>query len=249
MASVGISHLIIFLFVFASAFLISLAFFVYHFFTKKSTKSPFISLVISGLSCTIIVIVTSIKLIKLVEYRYKDFKKRNKSIEFDLFSIFDDNRNYIINEKNSNADIKKIISYEPIQFKGKAPQEYYTYFGYYDWYRMPLVYPFSMNSIDNIEYGHLANEENINSLKTDFNDTEQIFCCSIKRFTFDRTLFLGILTPQYNDSVGVQYVMMEFNNGSTQYFDSKKELLEAAAQKNFNGSKDFISVREYWNKF
>ena len=52
--------------------------------------------------------------------------------------------------------IAKLKSYVPENVLKTVDAEFYTYAGFRDWWRFPLVYPYSICCIDTLDAGHLS---------------------------------------------------------------------------------------------
>jgi hypothetical protein len=70
------------------------------------------------------------------------------------------------------------------------PSDYLSYFGFRDWYRWPLVFPYSLNSIDSRDNGFLCYEKEAKSISGSNDGIEQIYLGDIKRFTFNEQLLI-----------------------------------------------------------
>jgi len=152
------------------------------------------------------------------------------------------------NNRDTTDYIRILKQYESKQYKDKIPDAFYTDYGYYDWWRFPLVYPYSIYCIDVLDRGQVAND----SGKTSFENGGLANTISdyFDKFTFDANYFIGITAaaPGSNDRAG-EYFMISFQSGKTEKFKDRDALIKKLDEIGFNGSREFISVRNYSGRF
>ena len=155
------------------------------------------------------------------------------------------------NEENNLSKkvhlIDLVKSYEPEKYAGKVPKEFYTNRGFYDWWRFPLVYPYSIGCVDVKDYGSLYSDEG----KTDFNKGESIQPLTdyFDEFIFDGNYFVAkkCKTPFDSDTLKIidQYFIFSFSNGVIKSISGKENLKTELKEKKFSGDITFITIREY----
>src|SRR5215831_12698124 len=114
----------------------------------------------------------------------------------------------IATKKDTSNFLKVLRSYEHKTFKGVVPEEFYTYYGAWDWWRFPLVYPYSIGCIDVTEYGKVYSDKGKTNLAaggsviplTDYFD----------KFTFDKSYFVATKFKDPFDSDTVKIVDQYF---------------------------------------
>ena len=152
------------------------------------------------------------------------------------------------NNRDTTDYVRILKLYEPKQYNGKAPDAFYNDYGYYDWWRFPLVYPYSIYCIDVLDGGQVAND----SGKTSFENGGLVNTISdyFDRFTFDANYFIGIsaAAPGSNNSAG-EYFMISFQSGKTEKFKDREAMMKKLDEIGFTGSREFISVRNYSGRF
>jgi len=165
-----------------------------------------------------------------------------------------DLRNYTSDTNNPNPQIELLKSYVSGEALSKANPDYYAFFGFRDWWRFPLVYPYSIHTIDEVNYGCLYDERNI----TDYDDiNNQVIIdmgiCEITHLTLDKDYLL--LQVEEGDrfgasqAVGPEFIIFNFNTAEKTTFNSKDELLAEAKKLGFGGKLELMTLREYDNLF
>ena len=125
------------------------------------------------------------------------------------------------------------------------PKEYFTYAGFRDYYRMPLIYPYSMNAIDLPDYGFICNEEEIKYIAKDVNKSKQVIH-SIFSFSFNKDVLIAQTeTSTYN----FKYQLLHFKTGEIEEFENDSIMKIKAYQYGIDTIKPMITVNEYYNKF
>ena len=144
---------------------------------------------------------------------------------------------------HSSALLDSIKSIQPKD--KKIPETFYTYAGLRDYYRMPLVYPYSIHAIDDLEQGFIDNEEGIKNIAKDANKSKHVMH-SITAFSFDKGILIA--KTEFFDKE-IKYKVLQFNNGEISTFDHEKEMKNKAYSLGFDTLKPMMSVKEYYNKF
>lgn len=141
--------------------------------------------------------------------------------------------------------VKKLKEFEHINGAVNAPKEFYVYYGFNDYHRMPLVYPFSLHSTDVLETGSLYNEKNVSEFNV--NDNGEVDCGleNIRAFALDQNVLISINSSSLTNTKESYYVY-EFSSGKK---TACKTIIEAfkVARKQFNyrGYDTLITVLEY----
>jgi len=166
---------------------------------------------------------------------------------FEELKLLDSSYAYV--KLDSCEMVKKLREFENINGINAAPKEFYVYYGFNDYYRMPLAYPFSLHSTDILETGSLFNEKNVTEFNV--NDNGEIECDleNITSFAFDQNVLITEV-KQPGKKTNTIYFIYEF---STDKKTKCKSLAEAkkVARKQFNyrGYDTLIKVIEYKKLF
>jgi len=148
--------------------------------------------------------------------------------------------------------LQRLRSYEPTAYKGKVPDAFYTYEGQYDWWRFPLVYPYSIDCIDVTDYGAIANDSG--KTKESFEAGGGILYLTdyFDKFIFDKNMLVGnrIRTPFDKDTSKLveQYFIFSFSTRTSENIEGRQNLTKKLQQLHFNGDTGFITIDEYANK-
>ena len=137
----------------------------------------------------------------------------------------------------------------------KANPDYYAYFGFRDWWRFPLVYPYSIHTIDEVDYGCLYNEGNVKNYE-DINNQKLINMdiCGITHLNLDQNYLLLQVDKdsrfrEENEVVKGEFILFNFNTAAAKRFVSKDELLTEAKKLGFSGKLELMTLREYDDLF
>ncbi|MDH6308310.1 hypothetical protein M2451_001066 [Dysgonomonas sp. PFB1-18] len=125
----------------------------------------------------------------------------------------------------------------------QIPKEFFTKAGIYDYYRMPLVYPYSMNAINDLDYGYIDNEEGKIYRAEDTNKNRQVMD-SIASFSFNKE----ILIAQRKTTVS-NFRLLHFKTGEIEEFDNDSTMKIKAYQYGLDTIRPMITVDEYYTKF
>ncbi|XOV68715.1 MAG: hypothetical protein ACFHU9_05950 [Fluviicola sp.] len=123
----------------------------------------------------------------------------------------------------------------------EVPGDYLTYFGFRDWYRWPLIYPFSLNSIDERDNGFLCNERSAVDISGSQKGIDQIYLGAIKKFTFNSQ----VLIAETGESGKKKYKMFRFEDREITSYGTSKELREAAAKYGEMIIDSMVTLEEY----
>ena len=87
---------------------------------------------------------------------------------------------------NDNPQIQVLKSYIPNEALNSINPDFYTYFGYRDWWRAPLVHPYSIHAIDGLDNGFLVDESATTDYETDSVNDAVDLISGIQNFTFSK---------------------------------------------------------------
>jgi hypothetical protein len=146
--------------------------------------------------------------------------------------------------------IAMLKSYVPENVLKTVDPKFYTESGFRDWWRIPLVYPYSIHCIDTLDSGRLY----IYDGKAEFPAGESAVqgLRELVRFNFDGHFLVG-----FTDIKGQQpaagevisgWVLFDFRTGSGDYFRSKDELAVAAKKRGYSGDMELQDVKAHYKK-
>ena len=156
--------------------------------------------------------------------------------------------NQSVEKKTRYLDSLKI--YEPKKYKGQVPKDFYTYFGAFDWYRYPLVYPYSICCVDVTDYGNIFSDEGVNDLENASGHIPLAF--DFDKFIFNDKYFIGKKSKGFNSNDTTkfekEYFIFSFQNGSKKEIKDKVILKEKMKEIGFNRDTVFMTINEYGRK-
>ncbi len=124
------------------------------------------------------------------------------------------------------------------------PEKFFTYGGFIDNYRIPLIYPYSIVMIDNVNSkGSLNDESGIEDIASEVNSSECILS-GIISFAFDKNYFLAKTeTASTKETV---YILFNFNTKQKETFDDQIDLLQKAKEMGFDTTKTLDNPSTYY---
>jgi hypothetical protein len=151
----------------------------------------------------------------------------------------------------NSAQIKLLKSYLPANILNNEPEQFYTYLGFKDYYRLPLRYPYSIHCLDSRENGELYNEVNVS--RFDENDNGELFSgiSNINKIAFDKNYLLieQDVTSTRTDKVIKHYILFELETEKHQETKSLNSLIELAKEKGYTGADTLMTLEQYHNLF
>ncbi|MDB5282020.1 MAG: hypothetical protein JWO06_1095 [Bacteroidota bacterium] len=151
----------------------------------------------------------------------------------------------------SHHFIDTLKTYEPLIYKGKVPDDFYTYYGFRDWWRFPLVYPYTITCIDVLDYGTIVSDKD----KTDITagGGSQSLSTYFDEFIFDKNVFVGAKSKSPFDADTVnyteQYFIFKFADGKSTDIAGSNNLKSKLKAIHFAGDTSFTSIRKYGDRF
>ena len=118
---------------------------------------------------------------------------------------------------------------------------YFYYFGFRDWYRWPLVYPYSLNSVDIKDNGFICDESKAKDITSSQDGIDQISLGDIKRFSFNKE----ILIAETGDEHPNTYKLFNFKNKKISSFNSLKDLQNESLKYGQLISDTLVTLEDY----
>lgn len=164
--------------------------------------------------------------------------------------VWEDNRAYLLDPQHPNPQIERLRSYVPADVLATVNPDYYTYFGFRDWWRIPLVYPYALHAIDTLDCASLADERGVQ----DFRNLQgaATLAHGITRLALDRNYLLMERGDCFygSDNDALPFGVFDFAAGRTiASFDTEAELFARARELGYTGVLELISVQEYSDLF
>ncbi|MDR2954441.1 MAG: hypothetical protein LBV43_05110 [Prevotella sp.] len=138
-------------------------------------------------------------------------------------------------------------SIKSLQPAGKPiPENYMTYAGGKNFYRAPLIYPYSVTSIDKSKEWEIEDESGIEDIKSSSDGNgSKLVLSGITEMTFNKRILVG--KRMNNDKE--EYFILRFRTGDVEIFDKEPELKRKAYMLGFDTVKPMSSVKNYYNRF
>jgi len=156
----------------------------------------------------------------------------------------EDDRSHL--KQSPSAHYEQLKAWEPDSLTEPFPSGFYTYFGFRDFYRAPLVYPYALHSIDEPDLATVVSEQFVDDVRTGSEYANTICYEQLDSIAVDRQLVLGHLHKPHNDAA---FVLLQLGDNSVQRFATREAMLEAAAAKGYSGSEALLSIRAYTAQF
>ena len=159
-------------------------------------------------------------------------------------------KNTPVADKDTTNLLDLIRQYEPSIYKGTVPKAFYTNRGAFDWWRFPLVYPYSIGCIDVTEYGTIYSDKD----KTNYDEggSMQPLSDYFNKFMFDKSYFVAtrVKSPFDSDTVKFvdEYFIFSFSNGTSEAVKGADNLRKKLKEIKFSGDTTFITIKDYGNR-
>lgn len=150
---------------------------------------------------------------------------------------------YQYTKLNTNETVKKLKEFETMNAKVGVPKEFYVYYGFADYYRMPLTYPFSLHCTDVLETASLYNEEKVTDFNVNDNGEFEVGLSGITEFAFDSSTLIAKTGSKENPFAVFSFTDKEMRMSQC----SSKEIAFKTARKEYGyrGYDTLISVLDY----
>ncbi|NDV67348.1 hypothetical protein [Dysgonomonas sp. 25] len=141
----------------------------------------------------------------------------------------------------NSLQMRKLVNMQPqgVTISG----EYYTYAGFRDYYRMPLIYPYSLTAIDDLEEAVIEDETGVKVL-IDSNKSKQLLH-GITAFSFNRDALYATVCSHFDTDT--TYAVIHFHPYKIEKFTVKEDALRAAEEAGLD--KEQQTVKDYYYAF
>ena len=203
-----------------------------------------------GLSLAVLIFAI-VMLVRGVVGKAKEFAGDIEEFGMEQVERMDSLNNMYTNSKDSlleSASVNYLMSIEPDSMKGRVPVQFYGYLGFRDYYRLPIVWPYSLHCTDTLGDASLYNEANVQQF--DINDNGELSCDvnGIMTFAFTKQHLIGMRVKIENKPKKI-YFAYDFANKTEKIFKNEAELLNYAVEKGFDRSTELKSCKDYYNEF
>jgi hypothetical protein len=205
-----------------------------------------------GFGVSLLVLIFAIvMLVRGIAGKAKEFAGNIEEFGMEQVERMDSLNNLYTNSKDSlleSASVNYLMGLEPDTIKGRVPEQFYSYLGFRDYYRLPIVWPYSLHCLDSLGDATLYNEANVQQF--DVNDNGELSCDinGIMNFAFTTEHLIGMKVKIENKPKKV-YFAYDFKNKTEKIFKNEQELLNYARGKGFGESTELKSCKDYYNEF
>lgn len=154
-----------------------------------------------------------------------------------------DNRTWLL-EPDTNAIVAQLHAWAPDSIRDSIPATHYTYFGFLDSWRFPLVYPYAIDCIDVFEKGWVANESAVKRHIHDGGGSIWVNMPAFSTFQFDANYFLAQHPQRVADTI-TTYSLFYFHTEESETFTSETQLFERARALNYTGPDTLMTIPNY----
>lgn len=162
-------------------------------------------------------------------------------------SLSSDFHYQLLDSSKMNTTIKQLKVFEEKNESEKAPDDFYVYLGFRDYYRMPLTFPYSLHCIDVLETASLFNEKYVVDYNTSDNGEIDCHLNGITAFAFDNGI---LIAKQSTEDKTEKFIIYDFKTEKASDFGSQKEAFSIAKKKfNYSGADTLINVMDYHRLF
>jgi hypothetical protein len=144
--------------------------------------------------------------------------------------------------------VDRLKSYIDPSVRDKVADKFFTEEGFRDWWRFPLVYPYSITCIDDLEDGSLGRDGDLPDGWTEIDSIGEI-----THLTFDGKYLLvraiARTEPPPDPDTDYVYCLYEFRTGKHEQFKIREELFEAAKKRGFTGEFVLITVEGSFDQY
>lgn len=138
--------------------------------------------------------------------------------------------------------IARLKAMTPPDLRAKAPEAFFTFTGCWDWYRIPLVFPYSLEAIDTLDRDACLLRY-IGGRVEDPNTSSVSLPLRITRYAFDRRYLL------FRGETDGEWGIFTFASEQTRIFSSRPEMEHAASQSGFSGEMGLQSIEEGYDHY
>jgi hypothetical protein len=150
-------------------------------------------------------------------------------------------------EAREKVRIDAVKALTPSEDFSKIDEQFFQYPGIFDWYRVPLRWPYEMHSIDTLERGFLY--RNTAGGKS---DNPNVQCVGIPG-VLDITHYAcdaNLLLFRRETHAKTDWGMLTFDGEKTEFFDTEADMFSAAQARGWTGPSTLSNVKDnfdhYW---
>ncbi|MEI7834668.1 MAG: hypothetical protein WCJ56_15895 [bacterium] len=155
-------------------------------------------------------------------------------------------KTFVNNEQQAlqrhEQQVVRLKAITPAALLEQAPPDFYTYQGFRDWWRIPLIYPYSLHAIDSLESSAYISRYKGGAIENP-NVSEETLNYDITRYNFDGNWLI------YQLDKGDGWGIFNFTDGTSQSFSSEEELFTRAKEIGYAGELHLHTIDEGFNLY
>ncbi len=225
--------------------IVSLIFTIMFFAGNKPGKFGWLSGMLASLAGMVICIFIFVRkaVHKMEEVSSNMITQYTETATETLNASGEDMRSYLLKDNVQTALLRSYANDTTIN------KQFYTYFGFRDYYRFPLRYPYAIHCIDLRDNGSLFNEKEVSRFNESDNGDADLNIPGIKKLAFDQKL---LLLEQQNETTGSntigpkpEYILFEFDTEQVSRHPDTKTLFREAKAKGYQGPDSLMTIEQY----
>ncbi len=125
-----------------------------------------------------------------------------------------------------------------------GPRDYWSYQGAYDWWRMPLEYPYQLKMIDGLDEASV-------SIWADSGVRKEFDLRGIRKVRKYEGMLVGT-TSEFCREIGSQitiWFILDLGTGSVERFSSEDEFHGRLAERGISVPPNLVTLSEYWDSY
>ena len=153
-------------------------------------------------------------------------------------------------KRAAKAHVEKLKSYVDPEVLKTVDPDFFTYPGFRDWFRFPLVYPYQVEMVDELDLGALNRVRS--GAKIREGGARGDIVRWLTHLSFDGKFLVGrvysgrkFAEPKPAD---IYWIVFEFASGEYERFDSKGEAVKYARDHGFTGDERLESLRTHYDR-
>ncbi len=125
-----------------------------------------------------------------------------------------------------------------------ASKDYWNYKGAYDWYRMPLEYPYELTMIDRLDNASV-------DIWADSGVRKEVELDPIRKVCKYEGMLVGT-TSYFHREIGredTSWFILDLGTGSVEEFSSEGEFHDRLAERGISVPPNLVTLSEYWDSY
>ena len=244
--------LIIAIIVFAILTILSFIFSIIYLVNSK--KGKFIWL--GGFVFSLVALITSAFLLansiaNKVTSLTENFEKSFTNMDKNMLEQMDSSKfnSYNLSDSTNNKQVILLKLFESESKNNNVPQQFYTYLGFGDYYRLPIKYPFSFHCADSLNNATLFNETEVVKFDQSNNGEKDCGINNVSEFVYDRNFLLATRKYSENSKLICSYLIYNFETETLEEFESLNKMIKRANELKFSKPYKFTDCKKYFDGF